>query len=107
MATTPSDVASYVACTLMSGLLSPAAAKTDSIIRRCLDYLKDNEFVISTKTTTTGGEGQSVVTTDTYILSLVTLVLLAVVKYLHVSFVSCHAWRISCCDWWLGIVCLY
>ena len=45
VASTPDDVARYVACTLLSASLPPGQDSTAALITACLAFLEDNEFV--------------------------------------------------------------
>ena len=45
VASTPNDVARYVACTLLAASLQPGDESSAALITSCLTFLEDNEFV--------------------------------------------------------------
>ena len=45
VASTPDDVARYVACTLLAASLPPGDESSAALITSCLTFLEDNEFV--------------------------------------------------------------
>jgi hypothetical protein len=54
VASTPADVARYVACTLLSAALPAGNDSASKLIEACLAFLEENEFVSLAKVTDGG-----------------------------------------------------